>query len=156
LKTIIIGLGNPSFSDDGVGLLVTRSITNKIANADISIVETSTAGLDILDIIADYEKAIIVDAVQTENGIPGSIYRFDLNELSFLEEGSSHNIDLLTSVNLGKKLGLSLPNQIIIFGIESQNISEPKEECTPRVSAAIPLCIEKIINELQAEPKFSN
>lgn len=151
MKTIIVGLGNTSFSDDGAGLLVARTIKGKILDKDTAVVEASVAGLDILDIIADFEKAVIIDAVQTEDGKPGSIYRFDLDQLFFLKEGSPHHIDFLTSFYLAKKLELPLPGEVILFGIEAQTIDQPNEGCTPPVAAAIPLCVEKIMTELVAE-----
>lgn len=148
LKTIIVGLGNPSFSDDGVGLLVARAIKRKIPVVDATVVEATIAGLDVLDIIANFEKAIIIDAIQTPQGAPGSIYRFEINQVSSLIEVSPHSINLLTSLKLGKKLGLTLPEEVIVFGIEAQNVDDLSEECTPLVKAAIPFCVGKIMTEL--------
>jgi len=148
LKTIIIGLGNSSFADDGIGLLVARELRSKISNGEIAIVESSSGGLDILDIVGDFDRAIIVDAVKTENGKPGSIYRFTLDQISIIEESTPHRTDFLTAIALGKKLGLPLPESITIFGIEPQIIDRPEEGCSPSVTNAISLCSEKILAEL--------
>jgi hydrogenase maturation protease len=156
LKTIIVGLGNLSFSDDGIGLLVARAVKNEILHEGISVVESSGSGLDILDIIADFEKAIIVDAVQTADGQPGSIYRFDLDDTFFQEASSPHKIDFLAAINLGRKSGLRLPCEIIVYGIEAQTIDEPVERCTAAVKASIPVCVEKIIAELNEEKAVCN
>jgi hydrogenase maturation protease len=151
LKIIIVGLGNPSFLDDGIGLLVARAVKNEIVDEGICVVESSGSGLDILDIIADFEKAIIVDAVQTSEGQPGSIYRFDLDDTFFQKAGSPHTIDFLAAINLGRKSGLRLPREIIVYGIEAQTIDEPVEGCTGAVKASVPVCVEKIVNELSTE-----
>jgi hydrogenase maturation protease len=148
LKTIILGLGNPLFGDDAVGLMVARAVKARITRTDIEAVEASVAGLDVIDIIADYEKAIIIDAVQTTRNKPGTIHRLDLNQLSETNAGCAHSIDFLRSIILGRKLGLALPNSISVIGIEVENAGDLKEECTPLVKAAIPVCIEMIMAEL--------
>ena len=33
------------------------------------------AGLDFLDLLAGYDRTIIIDAIQTGKGVPGQIYR---------------------------------------------------------------------------------
>jgi hydrogenase maturation protease len=159
LKTIILGLGNPQFSDDAVGLLVARDIKLRISGSNTTVAEATAAGLDVLEIIADYEKAIIIDAVQTTRNQPGAIRRFDLKEMLEISEKhkrSAHSIDFLTSIVLGKKLGLSLPDDIILIGIEAQNVVDLSEECTPPVRAAIPVCIEMIMNELKMTGSSDN
>jgi hydrogenase maturation protease len=156
LKSIILGLGNPLFSDDAVGLLVARSIKYRITDEDVAVAEATAAGLDVLDIITGYEKAIIVDAVQTSQNKPGTIYRFELDQFSTTKEECPHNIDFLTSCQLGKKLGLALPAEIIVFGIEVENISDLNEECTPLVKAAIPDCVDMIMAELKVTSPTGN
>ena len=151
MKTIVVGLGNRSFSDDGVGLEVARIIKNSILDKNVTVVELSIAGIDILDVVANYDKAIVVDAVQTQRCKPGTIHRFKPDDTVSSNEISPHDIDIVSSLHLGRKLGLSLPEEIIIYGIETSNISKPEEGCTPSVSDAVPLCVKKIIAELQSE-----
>jgi hydrogenase maturation protease len=148
LKTIIVGLGNPSFSDDGIGLLVARAVKNEVLEEGISVLDSPGPGIDILDIIADFDKAIIIDAVQTPDGKPGSIYRFDLDTISSLKQSSPHKIDFAMAIKLGQKLGLQLPSEIIVYGIEVQEVDRLLEGCTSSVMASIPVCVEKLINEL--------
>jgi hydrogenase maturation protease len=149
MKTIIIGLGNPSFSDDGVGPLVARAIKGRTLPRDVTVVEVAAGGLDILDIVDDYRKAVIIDAVQTMNAPPGSIHRFNINQLSPAAASSPHNFDLLASLELGQRLGITLPQEVIVYGIEARNFDEPGEALSPPVRAAVPLCAEKILAELE-------
>jgi hydrogenase maturation protease len=151
MKTIIIGLGNPSFSDDGVGPLVARAIKGRALPRDVTVVEASAAGLDILDIVDDYRKAVIIDAVQTRNAPPGAIHRFNINRLSPAAESCPHNFDLLAAFELGKRLGIPLPREVIVYGIEVRNFDGPGEAISPPVRAAVPLCAEQILAELESE-----
>ena len=69
MKTIILGLGNPILSDDGVGNRVALELEDKLAQRqDVTVIETSMSGLSLIDMLAGYDKAIIVDAIQTTEG----------------------------------------------------------------------------------------
>ncbi|MDO8490443.1 MAG: hydrogenase maturation protease [Dehalococcoidia bacterium] len=149
MKTLVLGLGNPLLSDDGVGLRVVAALKGRLIDRDVTVTETSMAGLNLLDILEGQEKAIVVDAIQTEGGEPGQIYRLDPGAFeSTLHASSAHDVNFATALELGKRLGLALPKQIVIFGIEAADTSTVSEECTPAVEAAIPLCAQMIVREV--------
>lgn len=59
MRIIIIGVGNPNQSDDGIGIKVARLLKKKItAQNGIEISELYTGGLKLLDKIKDVEKAV--------------------------------------------------------------------------------------------------
>lgn len=64
---------------------------------------------------------------------------------------SPHDVSFATALEFGNKLGLALPRQIVIFAIEVTDVSTFSEDCTPEVGKAIPVCVEKIIHELNAD-----
>ncbi len=66
MKTLVLGLGNDILCDDGAGLYVARELKKTLANRkDFSVAEASLAGLGLLDLLAGYDKAIVIDAIQT-------------------------------------------------------------------------------------------
>jgi hydrogenase maturation protease len=149
VKTLVIGFGNPILCDDGVGNHVARTLAGRIKRSDTTIIETSSAGLDIVDLISGYDKVIIIDAIMTGKSKPGIIHRVSPSELnSTLHSVSLHDLSLGNAIELGKKLGVTMPGQIIIFGIEVQNIDTFSETCTVEVESAIPGCIDLILKEL--------
>jgi len=151
MKTIILGLGNPVRADDGVGLRVARALSKRINSPDIIVTEASVSGLDILDLLVGHERAIIIDAIQTKGGQPGQIYRLEPGAFATTRHSANpHSVDFATALELGKKLGLSLPGEIVIFGLEVAEVSLFSEECTPEVAAAIPVCVEMVLQELAA------
>ena len=112
--------------------------------------ETGVAGLSLLDLLVGYERAIIIDAIQTVGGKAGQIYRLDPKAFdTALHTASAHGIDFTTALEFGKKLGLPLPQQIVIFAIEASDIRTFSEECTPEVQKAIPTCVEMVLQELK-------
>ncbi len=109
--------------------------------------ETGTAGLSLLDLMVGYDRAIIIDAIQTLDGKPGQIYRLDPEAFDTTRRTvSPHDVNLTTALEFGKKLGLRLPQQIVIFAIEALDITTFSEECTPEVKQAIHICVEMVLH----------
>jgi hydrogenase maturation protease len=143
-------MGNPLLCDDGVGLRVAAELKDRVEQPEITVMETGVAGLSLLDLLVGYERAIIIDAIQTVGGKAGQIYRLDPKAFdTALHTASAHGIDFTTALEFGKKLGLPLPQQIIIFAIEASDVSTFNEECTPEVQKAIPTCVEMALQELK-------
>ena len=142
-------MGNPLLCDDGVGLRVVAELKDRVDQQEVTIMETGIAGLALLDLLVGYERAIIVDAIQTVGGKAGHIYRLDTQAFDAARHTvSPHDIDFTTALEFGKKLGLSLPQQITIFAIEASDVHTFIEECTPEVRQAIPVCVEMVLREL--------
>ena len=149
-KTLILGLGNSLLSDDGVGLTIATELKNRLNKSDITVMETSVAGLSLLDLLVGYDIAIIIDAIQTLNGKPGQIYRLDPKAFDTTRRTiSPHDVNFTTALEFGKKVGLPLPQEIVIFAIEASDVSTFSEECTPQVTRAIPTCVEMVLQELK-------
>ena len=149
MKTLVLGLGNSIISDDGVGLYVARELRNALNRDEITVAEASLAGLGLLDLLVGYDKAIIIDAIQTSSGKPGQIHRLKSNLFDVTRHtASTHNVNFAAALELGRQVGLDLPRQIVIFAIEVADVSTFSEECTPQVKKAIPKCVEMVIQEI--------
>ena len=149
-KTLILGLGNSLLCDDGVGIYVAAELKNRVDRPEITVMETGVAGLSLLDLLVGYDRAIIVDAIQTVGGKAGQIYRLEPKAFdTAIHTASAHGIDFTTALEFGKKLGLHLPQEIVIFAIEASDVSTFSEECTPEVTRAIPTCVEMVLRELK-------
>jgi hydrogenase maturation protease len=153
VKTIVLGLGNPIWGDDSAGYRIARAVSDGLIHQEVTVQEASIAGLDILELLADYNKAIIIDAIQSNNGQPGTIYRLELDDIASNHVTSPHSIDFITALKLGRKLGLPLPESVTIFAIEVGQTTFPRGECTPAVRAAIPICADIIIRELRTKAR---
>ncbi len=152
MKTLVLGLGNPILTDDGVGLHVIEELKSRFDKPEVAIEGTSQAGLDLLDLLAGYDKAIIVDAIQTGERKSGQVYRLETGAFSDTRHASMpHDVNFATALELGRRLDLPLPREIVIFAIEVADVSTFGEECTAEVKEAIPVCIEMIIQELKED-----
>jgi hydrogenase maturation protease len=154
MKTLILGLGNDILTDDGIGLHVVRQLKKTINNEKVTVAEAGLAGLGLLDLIIGYGTVIVVDAIQTKQGKTGEIYRLDPGNLTRTRHtDSTHNVNFASALELGRSLGLAIPEKIIIFAIEVADVTTFGEECTPSVKNSIPGCVDKILKEINTTDK---
>lgn len=147
-KSIVVGLGNPILTDDGVGNKIAE-ILRDLVGPEVEVVEASLAGFNLLDILTGYDKAILVDAIQTKGGTVGDIYKLDKDNLAFSQRLSSvHDINLYTAWELGKQLGVELPQKLVIFAIEVEDVLTFGEKLTSQVEKVVPEVCEMVLNEL--------
>lgn len=149
MKTLVLGLGNPILSDDAVGIRVAREVAGQVRDPQVTVTESSGAGLSLLDSIAGYGRVIIIDAIQTKEGSVGQTYRLGLEGFSLTRYFSSpHQLNLATTLELGKMLGLAMPKEVTIFAVEAKDVSTFSEKCTPEIERVIPEVVKMVLHEL--------
>jgi len=155
LKTLVLGLGNPILSDDGVGIKVAEELGKELRDPQVTIATACEGGLSLLDSIVGYDQVIIIDAIQTQEGKVGQIYRLEPPDFSFARHLSSpHSTNLVTALELGRILNMAMPQKITIFAIEVEDVTNFSEKCTPEVERAIPEALMMVVDELNAELPF--
>ena len=119
---LILGIGNILLSDEGVGIHVIEQLGKISVPEDVELVDGGTAGADIIDIIADREKVIIVDSMQT-NDSPGTIRKFTINDFDFSNSinMSLHDLGIVETILMTELLGCK-PKKVILFGVKPENI----------------------------------
>jgi hydrogenase maturation protease len=156
MNTLVIGLGNPILTDDGVGVKVAYELEKAISDEMreyITVTEASAGGLRLMEAMIGYDRVILVDALLTNNGNKtGSTHRMTLDELRTISptqhSASAHDTTLVTALDAGREIGLSLPDEIIIFAIEVENVMDFSDEPTPDVANAIPIVTNAVMAEL--------
>lgn len=153
MKTIIIGLGNPILSDDGVGIKVARELISlRITHRslrDVHITEVYAGGIRLMDEMVGYDRAVIIDAMATQDNMPGTIRSLSFSDLiSTRNMVCAHDMNLPTALEMGKALGLRLPSDIRILGVEAADVENFGEELTEEVKKAVPVVVEKVVHEL--------
>jgi len=144
---LVMGVGNILLSDEGVGVRVIEAMRSIKLPDSVEILDVGTGALDIIDIIANREKVIIIDAVRGGGG-PGAVYRFTPNDIAIQSPTpiSVHQFDIPGTLNMAELVGC-MPQQVVIFGIEPK-IVDWGLELSPEVAAVIPRAIELITSEL--------
>ncbi len=145
MKTIVLGIGNPIIGDDGVGFHVIEKLEKDPPDGDVTLTACDASGLAILDLIVDFDRAIIIDAIQTADGTPGQIYRLGINDFTVTKHTiSPHDVDLPTALDIGKMLQLKIPHKIDIIGVEIPDALEFSTGLSESVSAAVPKVVQTI------------
>ena len=147
MKTLVVGLGNPILGDDGVGWRVAEEV-NKLRPYQ-EVVFLSLGGLSLMERLIGYDRVIIVDALQMGNGRIGSVTVCGLNELPNLNNGHTtavHDTSLQTALDLGEQLGAELPDEIMIVGIEAEQVYDFSNELSSAVARAVPEAVTAVLN----------
>lgn len=155
MKTLVLGIGNPILGDDGVGVHVAQELVKLITDDSetITVEDTNTSGLNLLDIITGYEKVVIIDAIitDTDGREIGEIYRLRPEDFaaSVHLSTSMHDVNLPTVIEIGKKLMPdAMPSEIVIFAVEVAEVEVFTEEMTAKVKEAVPKILDRVLAEL--------
>ena len=148
-KTLVLGIGNPILKDDGIGLQVVERLEGLFCDPDTTFLKTTMAGLNLLDLLAEFDRAIVVDAIQAGGKI-GEVYRLSPEDF-VARDGFPHlhTIDFFQTLMLGRTLNRSMPDDVIIVAIEVKNVSDFGEDLTIEVERAIPTAVDQVLRELQ-------
>ena len=138
--TVVLGLGNPLLSDEGIGCFLIEQFLKKSHNyPDVDFIDAGTGGMAVLHLIENRKKAFIIDCAYMQTQ-PGTIKKFSPNEIKSvkkLKHFSLHEADIIKVIEISKQLN-SCPDVLIFFGIEpqvvapGQNLSKTLTEKTDR------------------------
>jgi hydrogenase maturation protease len=150
MRTLILGLGNPLITDDRVGLRVVADLRGRLAGRpDVEIEEDYWGGLRLMERMVGYDRAIIVDAIQS--GVaPGTVHRLVVGAIPTQRSSSSHDVNLPTALALGRQAGMPLPDdhRIVLVAVEAEDVLTFGDDCTAAVEAAIPRAVEEVLKAL--------
>jgi hydrogenase maturation protease len=153
VKTLVLGMGNTILCDDGVGIYVVQEAAKRCQRDDVDFVDASVGGMRLLDVIAGYDRIIMVDAIKTTDGKPGDIYHLCPGDLPTLHSGSTHDLSLMGALALGRGMGMQLPTDkdFAIIAVEVEEVLTFGDECTSAVAGAIPRAVKAVLAELEVQ-----
>ncbi len=118
----IIAIGNTLKRDDGIGIALLREIKERDFPKTVNTFEIGVASMDLLHVLGDLDKAMIIDAVHF-GGPPGDFRFFTPKDVESLQESRGpHTTNILDVLELSEEMG-ELPEEIIIMGIEPEDTS---------------------------------
>lgn len=138
-------MGNDILTDDGIGIKITKVLEKKFPFPNIIFDTLSLGGMEIIEYIRDFRMVIIIDAIKTQDGIPGTVYQFipeDFKETTHLS--NIHDISFLTSLKLAKELDIPTPEKVHIIAVEIVEDMVFSNDFTPQVQARYPGILEEV------------
>ncbi len=148
-RVVVVGLGNPLLTDDAVGLRVAELLAERLAGSPVDVLQSSWGGLRFIDLLAGYDRAIVVDAIEWGRGPPGTVYRLaGPDGIATVRAVSYHDLSLGSALALGRVLDIPLPSETIFFAVEAAETRVFSETLTPAVEAALPEVVRRVEAQL--------
>jgi len=144
---LVLGIGNILLRDEGVGVRVIEQMQKMLLPEEVELVDGGTAGADLLDVLAERQKVIVVDAVQADCD-PGTVLRFTADDLVQPDRVgiSLHELGLGQALTMTKQLGCA-PGNVVVLGIKPKDIACGLD-LSPEIASCVPEVIRLVLEEI--------
>jgi hydrogenase maturation protease len=142
-KTLVLGLGNDLFGDDGVGIHIVDRLSQESKDfPGVEFVSCSLSGLALLDLFIGYDNLIIVDTIKRKDPVPGTIHTLNAMDLRHIPGPSPHYVSIPQTIEIGRQTGLKVPDSIEIIAVEAINMYELGEGLSSEMQESLPKIME--------------
>jgi hydrogenase maturation protease len=121
--TVVLGVGNDLYRDEGVGVLVARALAEEVLPEGVTVIEGAVGGMNLLYDMEGAGRVILIDAVDMGMA-PGTVQVFtpaDVEMVPLSTVASLHQVGLEQVLALGELIGIC--PQVTIVGIQPQEIA---------------------------------
>jgi len=151
-KTLVLGIGSPVVTDDAIGFRIIESLrTMALENVDLE--EACVSGLDLIEIMLDYDMVIVADAIVTTQYALGKV--MVLGEESFqatIHGTNPHEVNIGTALDLGRKLEPErMPKEIFFVAVEVNDVWTVGDTMTPEVEQALPEAVQTVLDLINGQ-----
>jgi len=151
MRTLVLGIGNSILGDDGVGVRVAREVAARVKDGNVDVRDVSVDGLNLFDFILGYDKLVVIDAIVTEDGAVGDVFRIVPEKVCDPSRSaiSPHHFNLATTLEIGKKLfPAQIPRDVVLYAVEAEEATAVSEEMTREVEQAVPRAADLVMEEI--------
>jgi hydrogenase maturation protease len=148
--TLVLGLGTPLMADDGIGLAALGALREGWRfSPPIQLVDGGTWGMNLLGLIEDAERLLILDAIHAGRK-PGTLVVLRGEELPryLFTKVSPHQIDLREVLALAEFRG-RLPADTVAVGLEPERV-EMGTDLSPIVRDTLPTLVAAAVATLRS------
>lgn len=149
-RVVVLGIGNTLLGDEGAGVHAALALRDAYRlPAGLELIDGGTAGMELLDALADLDLLLVFDAVKSGRA-QGSLVLLQGREVPvfFRSKLSPHQVsicDVLASLEFA---GLA-PRDLVLVGVEPCSMALSLE-MTPVVAARLPQMIDAAVAALRA------
>ncbi len=151
-KKLVLGIGNEILTDDGIGPKLVKLLADEYQGKGISFQTAAVGGMELVEILKDFEHVVIIDAIKTGIESAGTIYHLTpRNFKETLHISNFHDISFLTALELAKRMDIPVPGQIDILAIEIVEDLVFSDEFSPDIRQKFGLIYRQVsekVNEL--------
>lgn len=145
MKNLFLGFGNEYCGNDAIGIIVTQKLKKELTDWDIK--TGAFSGIDFLEAIEGYDQVVVIDGYYKENTEIGKVYELQIEQFAGLKGFSYlHSLDLSSALEIGKRLQLTLPKKMKIFGIGIDKKGEIGEPLNSILAQRLSEIVEAILS----------
>jgi hydrogenase maturation protease len=147
-RTLLLGIGNPFRRDDGIGPAVIKRLQSEQTLEGVDLLDGGTDGLALIDVIQEYAKVLIIDAVDMGMG-PGEVKTFSPEDAKLTiktDALSTHGFGLAEVITLMRKLEMNTDLRMI--GVQAKDVSFG-EGMSPEISSKIEEILKLVKKEIE-------
>ena len=119
MNILILGIGNILFGDEGVGPHLANLIEEKYAfisdEHSVEVIDGGTLAQRLIPIITEYDRVLLIDCVNVDEGNIGDVYSFDFDKVPdyITWNGSAHEVEMLQTLQMIEMMGDLPPVRIV-------------------------------------------
>ncbi len=119
---LVLGVGNILMGDEGLGVRAVEALAETDLPEDVEIFDGGTTGADLIDVLAERRKVIVIDAVEAPVP-PGTIMRFGSEDFArrSVTMMSLHQVGILDALAMTRHIGCA-PEEVVIFGVKPKTV----------------------------------
>lgn len=151
MSILVLGVGNILLSDEGIGVRVIEALEQRYVLPDnVDVLDGGTAGMELLEAMANRSHLIIVDAIVSRKSEPGAllILRDDEVPVLFNNKISPHQLGLSDVLSALRFTG-EFPDKITLVGVIPLSL-EPHIGLTTTVEASQEPALQAVLTALVA------
>jgi hydrogenase maturation protease len=136
-QVTVLAVGNPIMGDDGVGAELLARVRAARADARIEFVDGVTGGMDLVPVVENRPRVLVLDAVAVAGAEPGTVVDLPGHRLraALGAKMSPHQVGLLDVLSVVRLLGRE-PGEVRVVGVVPVTV-ELRLGLSPVVAAAL-------------------
>lgn len=151
-RTLVLGIGNILWADEGFGVRVAQALQRRYAFPDqVTIMDGGTQGLGLIPYVQDCDTLVVVDAVDFHLE-PGALVELrDAEVPAFLgaKKMSLHQVSFQEVLALCELMG-RMPSRLCLIGVQPQVLEDYGGSLSDVVRAQLEPAVERVLAYLEA------
>jgi hydrogenase maturation protease len=113
-------------------------------NPAITVVDTAEHGVVLLEYFIGFDKAVLIDAIQTGQRSPGTVFEIDSSDLKPVITPSPHFTGIPELFRIAEQLEIEFPKEIKIVAMEVEDLSTLGGGLSDSVADSLPELVRTV------------
>jgi hydrogenase maturation protease len=151
MKTLILGIGNILWADEGFGVRCVEAMDTKYAfGEDVELMDGGTQGIYLVHHVQDADNLIVFDAIDygLEAGEMKVIENDDVPNFMGAKKMSLHQTGFQEVLSTAKLME-SYPERLVLIGVQPDVLDDYGGSLTPKVDCQVEPCIDFALKYLK-------